>query len=276
MALARAVARGSLWRAAPATDEGTARAESEALAHLITGCPASQADDASFQARPEQVIVDPRSSAYDRGAGRFFEWLGVRFATTPEALVRGLWALSPTNTSPGAHRWAAFPTAFDVLRTSLKGALWPGSTLDDVFVRFAVERWLDEATKPRTAWAIPWPSAARRRASPEPISPPGASYVMVEHRGAPRGAKLRVEAQWEDYARMRWIALKLGADGAAKAELSISSLDRATNASMTIESLDEADRVLVVGVNVGSTEHPFDPDQGEWEPHGWLLTLQGE
>ena len=45
---------------------------------------------------------------------------------------------------------------------------------------------------------------------------------------------------------------------------------------MTLEPLDGVDRVVVVGVNVGSTEHPFQPNQGWWEPHGWLLTIEGQ
>jgi hypothetical protein len=51
------------------------------------------------------------------------------------------------------------------------------------------------------------------------------------------------------------------------------SLDRGTHASLTVEKLDGAARILVVGVDVGDTEAPFDPTAGEWEPHGWALTL---
>jgi hypothetical protein len=45
---------------------------------------------------------------------------------------------------------------------------------------------------------------------------------------------------------------------------------------MTVEGLDGVDHLLIVVQNLGSTEHAFDPDQGEWEPHGWLLTLEGQ
>jgi hypothetical protein len=123
---------------------------------------------------------------------------------------------------------------------------------------------------------VPWPVQPRRLASPEPVAPTGASYVLVDHAGAPAGAKLRLEAQWEDYGRMRWIVVKLDAAGHAVAEMPITSLERTPRASMTVESLDATDRILVVGVNVGSTERAFDPGDGEWEPHGWLLTLEAE
>jgi hypothetical protein len=276
-AVARAVARGSLWRSAPATDEGSARAQTEMLARLAVACSPGDGDVALFQAEPERVLVDPASPAFDRGASLFFEWLDARFGREPGGLVAGLWALAPTKTPPGASRWTAEPGGFDVLRVSLKDALWPGSTLDDVFVRFAVERAVAglSSESPRLAWDVPWPATARRFASPIPPAPTGASYVQVRTEGAPPGSKLRVEAQWEDYGRMRWVVVKVDAAGKALGELPIGSPERATHASLTVESLDGAQRVLVVGVNLGSTEHPFRPAQGEWEPHGWLLTLEG-
>jgi hypothetical protein len=279
-ALARAIARGSLLRTAPATDEGSARAETEMLARLAVACSVDEGDVALFQSQPERVIVDPTSTGFDRGASVFFEWLDARFGREPGALVAGLWALAPTLTPAAATRWTAEPGGFDVLRISMKDALWPGSTLEDVLVRFAVDRAVGvapELAQPaRLAWDVPWPAIARRLASPVPTAPTGASYVRVHTEGARPGARLRLEAQWEDYGRMRWVVVKLGARGEALAELPIASPEGATHASLTVESLDGARGVLVVGVNVGSTDHPFHPEQAEWEPHGWLLTLEGE
>jgi hypothetical protein len=275
LALARAVARGSLWRAAPGTDEASARAESESLARMATPCAGADGDVDVFQAHPERAVVAPGSPAYERGASLFFGWLDATFGAEPGALLVGLWALAPTRTAFDADRWAAAPNGFDVLRTSLKDALWQGSTLDDVFVRFAVAR-ASMVPDARVAWRVGWPGGARRLASPLPVAPTGASYVLVDRRSAPPGAKLRLEAAWEDYGRMRWVAVKLDAAGRSIGELPVSSLDRTPHASLTIESLETTDHVLVVGVNVGSTERVFDPGDGEWEPHGWLLTLAGE
>jgi hypothetical protein len=275
LALARAIARGSLWSAAPGTDEGTARAEAEALARLATPCAAAGADDEAFQAEPERTIVDPRWPAFDRGASAFFTWLDRTFGARPGALLVGLWAAAPTKSPPGAPDWPRAPTAFDVLRVSLRNALGTGSTLEDVIARFAVARW-GMTPAPRLAWHLPWPTAARRVASPRPVAPTGASYVVIDHAGAPPGAKLRLETEWEDYGRMRWVVAKLDAAGHSLAELPVTSLERGTRASMTVEGLEGVDRVLVVGVNVGNAQHPFDPAQGEWEPHGWLLTAAAE
>ncbi|MGH7268861.1 MAG: hypothetical protein ACREJ3_00390, partial [Polyangiaceae bacterium] len=232
-ALSRAVAEGALWRAAPGTDDGSARAEAEALATLATPCAnADHADGVrAFQAHPERALVDPSSLPFDRGASLFFGWLDARFGARPGALIVGLWALSPTKTPAGAWRWAGAPTGFDVLRTSLKGALWHDSTLDDVLVEFAAARAV-MIPPPALAWRIPWPERARRLAAPVPVAPTGASYVVVDHAGAPKGAKLRLEAAWEDYARMRWIVLKVDASGKTLAELPITSASGATHASL--------------------------------------------
>jgi hypothetical protein len=274
-ALARAVARGSLWRAAPATDEGSARAEVETLARLATPCASSGDDRRAFQAHPEQPIVGGGQARFDRGASLFFGWLDTTFGSAPASLLLGLWALAPTRTVERSSFWAGAPTGFDVLRVSLANALWKGSKLDDVFAKFAVAR--ASADPPaRVAWHIPWPARARRLASTDPVAPTGASYVLVDRDGAAGESKLRLEAEWEDYGRMRWVAVKFDASGKATAELPVVSTDRATRASLTIDSLDGVARVLIVGANVGSTEHPFDPDQNEWEPHGWLLTLEGQ
>jgi hypothetical protein len=274
LALGRAVARASLWRSAPATDEGSARAQAEALARLAVPCGTGGDELGAFQADPERTIVDPTEASYDRGGALFFDWVDATFGAEPGLVLTGLWALSPTRTRGEASRWAGAPTGFDVLRASLEGALGTDSTLDDVLVRFAVDR--ATAWPPvRVAWHIPWPTAARRFASPVSVSPTGSSYVMVDLAGAPASARLRLEAAWEDFGRMRWAVVKLDARGKALAVVPVTSLRLATHASMTVELLEGVDRVLIVGVNVGSTEHPFNPDQGEWEPHGWLLTLEG-
>lgn len=282
LALARAVAQGSLWSAAPTTDEGSARAEAETLARLSTPCAAADGPEVrEFQGEPDRCVVDPGSASFGRGAFLFFDWIDARFGASPGALVVGLWALAPTKTPNEAlarGHWTSRPTGFDVLRRSLADALWRGSTFDDVVASFGVARATMPAPVPRpaVAFSIPWPATARRFASPKAVAPTGASYVLVDRKGAAAGARLRVQAEWEDYARMRWTVLKLNAAGVVLAEIPVRSLDRQTRAYMTVEALDEVDRVLIVGVNVGSTEHPFDPDQAEWEPHGWLLTVAAE
>jgi len=270
-ALARVVLRGSLWRVAPAIDDGSAIAQVEGMAKLTTLC-ADGEDAAAFQLHPERALIDPASPSFDRGASMFFGWLDATFAASPGVFVEGLWALSPTRTSPEAWRWAGAPTTFDVLRASVRDLLWQGSTFDDVLVRFAIER-ASADPPPRFAWNVPWPVVARRLAASDPVDPTGASFVKVDLAGAPSGAKLHVEVEWEDYGRMRWIVAKIDPKGQVRAQIPVGSLGRSPKGAVTVENLEGFDHLLVAGVNVGSTEQAFDPDQGEWEPHGWLLTI---
>ncbi|MGH7297371.1 MAG: hypothetical protein ACRELB_20715, partial [Polyangiaceae bacterium] len=255
LAVTRAIVRGSIWAVAPATDEGSATAEAEMVARIAVPCATDDTDVKTFQDQPERTIIDPTSPGFDRGASMFFDWLDAAFSARPTAMVAGTWALAPTITPPHAWAWSGSPTGFDVLRVSLAGALSESSTFDDVLTRFSVHRAL--AMPPaRLGWHVPWPSKARRLASPVPVSPTGASYVLVDLAGAPARASLRVEADWEDFGRMRWDVVKLDARGQEIADVPITSLPLGTSASLTVEALDGTDRVLVVGVDLGSTEHP--------------------
>ena len=66
LAAARAVARACLWRSVPATDEGSARAQAEALVRLAVPCAMSDVDVHGFHSHPERTLVDASSSAFDR------------------------------------------------------------------------------------------------------------------------------------------------------------------------------------------------------------------
>jgi hypothetical protein len=274
LALARAVARGSLLRAAPAMDPGTAIAVTEALALLATPCASGAPDTAAFQAHPERTPVDPFDAAFDRGAAMLFGWIDTRFGASAGWLLGGLAALSPTRTVAGS-RWPRRPTAFDVMRTSLRDRLFQGSTFDDVVVRFAVDRASAEPPA-RAGWQVGWPEHPRRLIAPTPLAPLGAAYVIVDTPGRSAQDSLLLEADWEDYGRMRWVVVKQDARGAPIAEIPMGSVDKGTHASLTVESLEGTARVVVVAVDVGDTEAPFDPAAGEWEPHGWMLTLSPE
>jgi hypothetical protein len=275
LAVARAVARGSLWRASPSTDAGSAIAESESLARLATPCRTGAEDLHAFQSHPQDAIADPSTPSSARGASAFFDWLDVQFASQaphPGSIVSAVWALSATQSPFGALTWSPKPTGFDVLRASLKGALSTDSTLDDVLVRFAVDR---TRMSPRAALALetPWPASPRSFVASDPPSPTGASYISVGHAGA-RPGKLRFIAHWESYARMHWSVVKVGRSGETLAVLDVTSPPRATSAAMVVEDLDEVDHLLLVGVNLGRTDYPFDPARGGWSSHGWLLTLE--
>jgi len=294
--VARELVRSSLLRVAPATAEGIARAQTEYLARLIVPCAMGASEGVDlFQAHPDRAPVgtwpeaDARVGAsFDRGASLFFWWLDYTYGASPGAVVRGAWAVAPTVTPLASWRWNDRPDSLDVLKASFKGALGTNSTVDDIYLGFAIarafvgsaddghlpeSRALGDAARIHVDWDVPWPSTARRWHSPGGVAPLGAAYVVVHHEGAPAEASLRVEATWEEHARMRWAVVKLDAKGTEMAEMAIPSLDRGTDAQMTVMELDKVATVLLVGVNLGDPKWEFDPDDEVWEPHGWMLTV---
>jgi hypothetical protein len=274
LSVARAIAQGSLLRASPSELDGLGIAEAEHLALLVTPCAMGDGDSLTFQSAPERSLADVQSKAFARGAAAFFDWLDVAYARSPGQIVPAIWAVSPSRSDAQGLCYRSDSSAIDVLGATLGSSSSIGSNLDDIFVEFAIAR-ADMWPPPKAQWRVPWPVHPRRLISPIPVSPTGASYVSVDVAGAPRGAGLRLEMQWEDYARMKWVALKLDASGKTRAQIRATSPERATSAVLTIDVLEDVDRVVVVGVNVGSTEHRFSPDQAEWEPHGWMLTVEG-
>jgi hypothetical protein len=277
-AIAREMARAILHRVKPSIDTGSALGQSTYLGRLMVPCAAGRLDDtAVFQAHPERALTDtlpefePEAGmAYARGAALFYAWMDSSFGAQPGGLVRALWSLSPT-ISEGA-RWKNQPSTYDVLRFSFKGALFTGSTIDDVYAGFGNARALVDVPV-RSDWDIDWPQKPRRLGPREATAPSGTAYVMVRHAGAPPGARLRVEAAWEQHARMRWSVIKRDAAGRELARVPVASPDRGTEGQGTIVDLDATDSLLIVGVNVGDFETPFNPNDEVWEPHGWLLTV---
>ncbi len=304
-AIARETIRATLWRAAPATDPATAHAETAYLARLMVPCSLRELEGVdTFQAHPEVSIagsLDPLggdpdagepATDYELGASVFYWWLDWSFGNSPGSVVRALWSLAPTRTPMGSGRWVCRPDGFDVLRASFKGALTTGSTVDDLLLDFAVAREFlgtrsDEEHLPETAslgsaasvrsdWEIAWPVAPRRLASGRGVEPTGAAYVGIDCSSAPSGARLRVEAEWEEHAKLLWAALKLDAAGHEVASVAIPSAERATEAHITIVDLEHVAKVVLVVTNTGDPLDPFDPNDPVWEPHGWVVSVVAE
>lgn len=299
-AITRALARAILFRVSPATDAGSATAESAYFARLAVPCAMGEVLGAgAFQSEPERVIFDaepdasPRAAAaFAQGASLFDWWLDYSFSNAPGAMVRALWALSPTKTPPLATAWTEHPSGLDVLRVTFKDALLTSSTLDDLWVDFAVARAFfgdadDGAHLPesrslgpsglvRFDWRIDWPKKPRALASAFGVAPTGAAYVAIDRAGAPPGARLRVEASWEEHAKMRWSVVKVDEHGRELGHVAIPTVDRATSAQMTVVDLDAARTIYLVGTNVGDPFLPLDLSDAVWEPHGWTLTVAAE
>jgi hypothetical protein len=310
--VARELARASLYKVAPATDEGTARAQTSYLADLVVPCGAAIAADeaAAFQSHPERAVCDSHAGVtapvvhgwavrpdgasvlFAEGASLFWSRVDWAFGRSPGGIVAAAWALSPTMTPLGASRWTNEPDAFDVLRVSFANALSTKSTIDDLFLDVAIarafmgadddrlhhpeSRALGNAARVSLDWTLPWPAKPVRVAPRAPVQPTGASYIIVHRDGAPAEARLRVEIAWEEHALFRWAFVKLDAEGRELGRIVIPTRERATEAQMTLADIGAADRILLVGANVGDPAYRFDPDDEVWEPHGWLVTLAAE
>ena len=299
-AAARVIARAILFRVAPASDAGSALAESAALASLIAPCVGAQDAEVSFfQTHPEVGLADrlappgetfpepalataregqhqTAGEAYATGASLFYDWLDESFGGYPGATVEALWALRPTVTPFPAERWHNEPDGFDVLRTSFKSALTTGSTVDDLWLDFAVARAFFPGLPVREEWSIDWPSKPRTLLSGVGIAPTGAAYVGIDLAGRPRGARLRFEAHWEEHARILWALIRVDANGHELSRVAVPGPDRGTDAQTTLVDLDGVARVLVVGSSAGDPLVTFDPDDYLWEPHGWAISLAAE
>lgn len=291
---ARELARAILHRVSPATDEGSARAQTTYFSQLATPCATAFAHDAvqAFQSRPERAIPDASVGLAADGAALFWSRLDWAFGRFPGAIVLATWALSPTSTPLFATTWKNEPDGFDVLRKSFEGMLFTRSNLGDLLLDFGVARAFfgsadDGMHQPETRiygdagrvtvdWDIPWPSKPRRLAPRAPTYPSGASYVSIRRAGARPDARLRVEIVWEEHALFKWTLVKIDEQGRELGRVPIATSERATEAQITLTDLGRADRVLLVGVNVGDPAYQFDPDDAVWEPHGWLVTLAEE
>ena len=291
---ARELARAIAFRVSPALDEGSARAQSTYFAQLAVPCAAAYLDDAfaTFQSRPERAIPDASIPRFADGASLFWSRLDWAFGRYPGAIVLATWALAPTTTPLASATWNNEPDGYDVLRKSFEGMLFTRSTLGDVFLDFGVARAffgsaddgqhqpetrvLGEAGRVTMDWDIPWPTTPRRLAARAPVFPSGASYVLVHRTGSRADARLRVEIAWEEHALYKWSLVKIDASGREIGRVPIATKERATEAQITLADLGAADRVLLVGVNVGDPTYQFDPDDAAWEPHGWLVTLAEE
>lgn len=294
-AMAEGLALAAARRAAPALDEATREGMTRTMAQLAAGCSDVRrlAEAQVFASHPEvswmtgfASAAGPSGAGYNHASTGFFQWLDRHYGAAPGRLLRMVWAFAPTKTPADALRWVDEPDAFDVLGESLKDVRFSGSKLEDVLVDYAVERafmgrgdprFADaEAPSPTIDWSIPWPEKARRLLSGRPIAQYGVSYVLVDHRNAPKGSRLRLEAEWEYEARIRWVCVKLDESFREKARIAVGTPERATEVQMSLANLDDTAQILLVGVNLGDPKFPYDPDEIVAEPHAWLLSLQAE
>ncbi len=296
-AAARVLSRAILFRVAPATDEASALAESAYMASLMVPCDAEgRGEELSlFQSHPEaglfsdsappseaiatldtRRVVPTKAETYSDGASVFYDWMDDSFGNYPGAIVRAMWAESPTVTRRGAARWNDEPDGFDVLRESFKNALTTNSTVDDLWLDFAVARAFIPGYPVRVEWTVEWPDTPRTLMAGHPIAPTGAAYISIDCRRRPKGARLRVEARWEELAHVLWTLVRVDASGKEQGRVAVTGRERGTDAQATLVDLEGTARVLLVGTNAGDPRVGLDPDDYRLERHGWVVSLAAE
>ncbi len=270
---ARELYAASALSVAPAIDEASLRGESTALAALAVPC--ASIDATSFQSRTDRALADP-----DGNPGLFFAWMDDAFGKEPGRALTATWSLAPTKTSfpvsggdAADEHWNAEPDVFDVLRESTKDARGAGYSFESALAEFSVAR-LELASPVHFDWDVAWPKHVRTLASSFPAAPTGATYVRIDGAGA--ASRLRIDATWEEHAKMRWSVVKLDASGHAIAQWEAKAQPKATEAHVQVVDTQGAAAFVVVAAHVGNWTAPFDPDEGPWEPHGWLLTIAEE
>ncbi len=303
MEMARLMARAVMLRVGPSIDEATARGQAMDLCHLVAPCAAGLTADtvAEFRAHPERAVTQgtsPGSSGidgvaisralpmYQDGSALFWAHLNTAYGRAPLGVVSAMWALAPTKTPHGASTWSPGPTGFDVLRATFLGEKPRELRFQDVLIEAAIARVLTDGDHDPTLaggrtedhpstfdWDIPWPNVARRLAPRNPVAPTGSSSLRIAAR--PEG-RLRVEIAWEEHALLRWIFVKLDASGRAMGRIPIPTLDRATEARISLSHLEGVAHVVLIGVNLGDPQEPFDSRYPVWEPHSWEVTLASE
>ncbi len=271
---ARELYAASALASTPSIDDASLRAEATALAELAVPC--ALVDASAFQSHPDRAVVDRHvGPGYADGASFVFSWLDASFSKQPGRLITSTWALAATHTTSDLD-WSDEPDVMDVLRESLKDAMAPGSTIDNALVDLAIARGTSLSPTPHLDWDVAWPTAARTLASPEGLAETGTGFVRIDTKGRRPGARFRIDASWEEHARIAWTVVTLDARDHEVARYRALAAPKAIDAHFQVINLDDVSSILVVAMNLGNWTTPFDPDDDIWEPHGWLLTIAAE
>jgi hypothetical protein len=289
--VARALASAVQWGIDAGEDPAVRESIAAYLAELVAPCGAvtdGLVDD--FQAHPERALSSPGEGG--PSVGMALPWyLDVTLGSgAPGHLPIALAVLGAQRTPAPSFAWNNEPDVFDVLRGVLK-AKTPPLALSDLWVEFALARLfmgarddgvhfaesasLGSFGRVRFDWSVDYASLPRRLSPERPIDPTGSTYVWVDLRGAPRGARLALRMEWEVPVLFRWVLVRVRPDGSEASHVLVTSQQRSTSADRYLDDLDGLAGVAIIGINTGDLrlDDPFDPDVAPYEPHSYVLTV---
>jgi hypothetical protein len=288
---ARALASAIGWRVDAGEDAVVRESNAAYLAEIVAPCGVVTSDLIDdFQAHPERSWV--ASGSGEPASSVALPWYldATLGGAATGAVPMALGVIGAQRTEPGSWFWNNEPDLFDALRGSLK-ARTPPLTLDDLWMELAIARlfmgarddgvhfpesaWAGNFGRIRFDWSLPYASLPRRVSPEKPIDPAGATYLWIDLRGAPAGARLAFHLEWEGPVLFRWALVRVDRDGREASRVLVTPQQKSTSAEKNLDGLDGLAGVALIGVNVGDLriDDPFDPDQAPYEPHGYVVTV---
>jgi hypothetical protein len=240
----------------------------------------------AVQSAPYRALATDELGATSEGSAVLFSYLEQKLgAGDPGTLATGLFSASAQRLESGATTWQNEPDTFDVLRHTLEESKpRVASLLGDLAAArgFVGSRddgahlvdlaWSGSFGAPSFDWVLPFASLPRR-VRLTPVEPTGAALVWVDLTGAPPGAPLGFQAEWEPPAQFQWVLVRVGADGRELGRLEVPFQQKETKVEARLVDIGDAKGILIAGAHLEEVDgdHPFDPDVAPFETHGAMV-----
>jgi hypothetical protein len=240
----------------------------------------------AVQSVPARALSTVELGATSEGSAVFFSYLEEKLgAGDPGTLATSLFSASAQRLEANATSWQNEPDTYDVLRHTLEESK---PRVANLFGDLAVARgfvggsgdgtclrelaWSGSFGAPRFDWVLPFASLPRR-VRLTPVEPTGAALVWVDLAGAPPGAPLGFQAEWEPPAQFQWVLVRVGADGQELGRVEVPFQQKETSVEARLVDIGDAKGVLIAGAHIEEVDgdHPFDPDVAPFEPHGAMV-----
>jgi len=228
---------------------------------------------APVDAATELAVIGANHGDRSGSDGRFLAWLDERLAPESGALLGA--TLSKAWRGDDGSRWRTAGDPWFVLLRNFSGESESGPKLDELILRHAVEvsSTLDGRSTLPFRWDEALPSKARRLLSVRAVEPTGIAWMRFERDAAHPSTTLVIAADWEEHARFRFFAQLLDREGKVVRTHRFAVPQRAPHVETTLEALDGVTSIVIGAINLGDPAAPFDPREGPWEPHAFLLTI---
>lgn len=227
----------------------------------------------SDRSPPEASALGPTRSDRSGADGALLAWLDERLSAEPGALLTSLLTKSARGASTTHWRTAGDP--WFVLQKNFEGTRDSNPKLDELLLRHAVEQ--SSSVEGRSALDFRWdealPRKARRLLSVRAVEPTGITWMRFQRDTHHPSTTLVIAADWEEHARFRFFAQLLDRNGALLRTHRFVVPPRVAHVESTLEALDDVASIVVGALSLGDPSAPFDPREGPWEPHAFLLTI---